>query len=48
MMTQYETIHTDKKINVPKALGMSPAQFSKLTAGEKIRLMRTVYKNSSQ
>ena len=47
MIAQYETIHTDKKINIPKAFGISPAQFAQLPAGEKIKLMRLVYKNSS-
>lgn len=34
-MNQNNVIYTDKLINIPRALGMSPAQFSKLPAGEK-------------
>lgn len=42
-MNQNNVIYTDKLINIPRTLGMSPAQFSKLPAGEKIKLMRLVY-----
>lgn len=45
-MNQYKII-VDKPVNISKVTGISPATLSKLTAGEKIKLLQLYYINKT-